>query len=73
MPQFSYKQYQIRISPYAPTPHHWIADIHVFSPTATGVSQQELFFPADQSCETPEEAEAYALTLAQRWIDGDSA
>ena len=71
MPEFSYKQYLIRISPYAPTPYHWIADIQVFSPTAPGVSQQELSFPADQSFETQEEAEAYALTLAQRWIDGD--
>jgi hypothetical protein len=48
-----------------------IADIQVFSPTATGVSEQELFFPADQSFETAEEAEAYALLLAKRWLDSD--
>jgi hypothetical protein len=71
MAEFSYKQHQIRISPYAPTPHHWIADIQVFSPAATGVSEQELFFPADQSFETAEEAEAYALLLAKRWLDSD--
>jgi hypothetical protein len=58
MPEFSYKPHQIRISPYAPTPHHWIADIQVLSPAAPGVSQQALFFPADQSFETAEEAEA---------------
>jgi hypothetical protein len=71
MAESSYKNHQIRISLYAPTPHHWVADILVFSPTATGVSEQELFFPADQSFETAEEAEAYALILAQRWIDRD--
>lgn len=69
MSESSYKNHQIRISTYAPTPHHWIADILVFSPTATGVSEQPLSFPADQSFETAEDAEAYALTLAQRWID----
>jgi hypothetical protein len=69
MVESSYKNHQIRISPHAQTPHRWVADILVFSPTATGVSEQELFFPADQSFETAEEAEAYALILAQRWID----
>jgi hypothetical protein len=69
MAESSYKNHQIRISPHAPTLHHWVADILVFSPTATGVSEQELFFPADQSFETADEAEAYALILAQRWID----
>jgi hypothetical protein len=65
----SYKNHEIRISSYAPQPYHWIADILVFSPTAAGVSEQALFFPADQSFETAEDAEAYALILAQRWID----
>ena len=69
MTESSYKNYQIRVSSYTPEPHHWIADILVFSPTALGVSEQELFFPADQSFETAEDAEAYALMLAQRWID----
>jgi hypothetical protein len=71
MAEFSYKHHQIALSPYAPTPHRWVAEIRVFSPTATGVSEQELFFPADQSFDTPEEAEDYALTLAKRWLDGD--
>jgi len=71
MAESSYKDHLIRISPYAPRPHHWIADILVFSPTATGVSEQELFFPADQFFDTADEAEAYALLLAQRWVDGD--
>jgi hypothetical protein len=71
MTEFSYKHYQISIAPYAPTPHHWVAEIRVFSPTATGVSEQELFFPADQSFNTLEEAEDYALTLAKRWLDGE--
>ena len=69
MTESSYNNHQIRVSSYAPEPHHWIADILVCSPTAIGVSEQALFFPADQSFETAEDAEAYALMLAQRWID----
>ena len=71
MTEFSYKHYQLSIAPYAPTLHHWVAEITVFSPMATGVSKQELFFPADQSFNTLEEAEDYALTLAKRWLDGE--
>jgi hypothetical protein len=71
MAEFSYKNHQTSISPYAPIPHRWVAEIRVFLPTATGVSEQELSFPADQSFETQGEAEEYALLLAKRWIDGD--
>ena len=38
-----------------------------------GGSEQKLFFPTDQSFETAEDAEAYALMLAQRWIDRENS
>jgi hypothetical protein len=71
MAEFSSEHHQISPSPARRMhrhPHRWVLKSGG-SRAVTGLSAQELFFPADQAFDTLEQAKEYALplTASRKW------